>query len=396
MRDRVLSYICLTMLLIAVIFVLSFNSGFGYVYIQWLGWQMQSNLFVLLVFLVGFMAVFSLLWHILRKFFRRRFQKHIIPKSFQELHPYERIGIVWLLHAELVEQERVISTYQNSELLYPLISARLLIDQGHGDQARQWLKENQNPLFELAELLKIDIALADKNYAEALDRLEFLTVQPLSIWLQAVEKAYQAELREKWLLLSKTCPWWIFKASHQPQFNPEQNVIWLQALLDQSLEASDADQQLFLEWYQSIALDLPDMDIQEQILILKLLSQFAVFNAESADFAQKILQQRFVPEVLYIWLDKALHQQQPIQYLEQQIQQWQELYPAQPSLTFAQWHIYQRQQNFEQARQLLNQFPDDAYMAYLRIQDAIKSSDALQDDLKLLLQYSKQDFKFDL
>ncbi|MFU8925311.1 hypothetical protein [Acinetobacter puyangensis] len=396
MRDRIVSYICLTLLLIAVMFVLSFNTGFGYVYIQWLGWQIQSNLLVLLICVVCFIAIFSALWHLLRKVFRRRLQKHVMPKSFQELHPYERIGIVWLLHAEQVEQDRVVSTYQNSEWLYPLISARLLIDQGHGEEAKQWLKENQNPLFELAELLKIDIALADKNYAEALDRLEFLTVQPLSIWLRPVEKAYQAELRGKWLLLSKTCPWWIFKASHQPQFNPEQNLIWLQALLDQSFEASDEDQQLFLEWYQTIALDLPDMDIQEQILILKLLSQFELFNAESANFAQGILQQRFVPEVLYIWLDKALNQQQPIQQLEQQLQQWQDIYPAQPSLTFAQWHIYQRQQNFEQAEQLLNQFPDDAYMAYLRIQEAIKSSDALQEDLKLLLQYSKQDFKFDL
>lgn len=396
MRNQIISYLCLCALLLAVFFILSFNSGFGYVYVQWLGWQVQSNMLVMLLALFVCVAVVVMLWRFLRKVLRRKMQKYTVPKSFRELHPYERMGIVWLLHGERAEQEKIIATYQESTLLYSLIQAKFCIAQGQTEQAKQWLKQIQNPLFELAELLKIDIALAEKRYAEALDRLEFLTVQPLSTWLKPVEAAYQIELQEKWLLLSQTCPWWIFKASHQPQFQCEQQQVWLHALLAQSEQASDEAQRLFLDWARQRLNDGAQSDIQENIILLKLMCQFHVFDAETAQFAQQLLAQRFIPEVLYIWLDKSLNQPVDIQVLDAQVQNWKVQYPAQPSLSFAQWHIDQRQHKFAEADALLNQFPDDAYMAYLRIQNTLQASEMLQHDLKVLLHYSKQDFKFDL
>lgn len=396
MWERVLSYVCACALLLALFFVLSFNSGFGYVYMQWLGWQVQSNILLLLLLSFFAVALMALLWLFLRKLLQRQVAKHFVPKSFRQLHPYERLGIIWLLHAERVEQDKVLTTYQNSALLYPLVQARVEIRQGNTAQAKEWLKQIKNPLFELAELAKIDVALAEKNYAEALQRLEFLTVQPLSSWLSPVAAAYQAELQEKWLLLSQTCPWWIFKASHQPQFNCAQQQLWLQALLLQSDVATLEDQQLLLAWYRQGLNECLQGNVDEKITLLKLMSQYVALDLDSVDLSKRILSHLFVPEVLYIWLDKSLGQSLDIAVIAEQVAHWQEQYPAQPSLTFAQWHILQRQNKPEAAAELLPLFPDDAYMAYLRVQNTLQSSGQMQHDLKLLLQYSKQDFRFDL
>ncbi|KAA8732349.1 heme biosynthesis protein HemY [Acinetobacter qingfengensis] len=398
MRFTLLTYLCICLLLAALFMVLSFNSGFGYVYIQWLGWQIQSNLFLLLFLLFIASGIFYLLWRLLRYTLRRNLQRYQIPKSFQQLHPYEQLGVLWLLKAERVEQNRIFQTYQNSVLLNPLIHAKLLLKQQQPEQAKIWLQQTPNPLFELTELLKVEIALLERDYAVALERLEFLTVQPLSAWLHPISDAYQAELQEHWLQLSRVCPWWLFKASHQPRFDVQQTQIWFQALLVQREQADAIEQQLFFDWYDHIESDInQNYDIEQQILLLKLINQFDALHQSSYLLAQNILQQRFVPQVLYIWLDKALnHSQEDILVLEQQVQNWQQQYPAQASLTFAQWHIYQRQAKHEQAKHLLSQYPDDAYMAYLRIQDALQHTTSLQQDIHLLLHYSKQDFKFDL
>jgi hypothetical protein len=396
MRFTVLTYLCLCLILLALFMVLSYNSGFGYVYIQWLGWQLQSNLLLILFMLFISAAIFFVLWQLLKFALQANFQHYRMPKSFDELHQYEQLGVLWLLNAEQSEQKRIVLSFQRSVLLHPLIRTKLLLKQNHAEEAKAWLKHTPSPLFEMAELLKIEIAMAEKNYVLALERLEFLTVQPLSAWLQPVSQAYQTELHEHWLQLSRICPWWLFKASYQPEFNAEQNLIWLQALLTQRDQADIVEQQLFIQWYLGLESIVAQYDIEQQILLLKLINQFEQLHHSTYVLSQKILQQRFVPQVLYIWLDKALHHaQQDIGSLELQVQQWQQQYPAQSSLSFAQWHIYQQQGKYQQAQELLGLYAEDAYMAYLRIQDALKNMPALQHDVHLLLNYSKQDFKFD-
>lgn len=394
MRERILSYFCLCLILIALFFIASFGSGFGYVYVQWLGWQFQTNLFVLLIIFFFGLLIFSGILYLLRKLYQHSLQKYRIPKTFHKLHPYEQLGIVWLLRAERIEQHRIVTTYQNSVLLYPLIQARLLLNQQQTENAKNTLGNTQNQLFELAELLKIDIALAEKDYAQALERLEFLTVQPQSTWLKPLQDAYQAELQDKWLQLSQICPWWIFRASHQMNFTSDQNQLWLQALLTQADQAQLEEQTLLLNWYQQSQNEMMNYHLDEKIILLKIMNEYTLFDSQVIDISENILKEKFIPEVLYIWLAKVLDEHRDITFIEQSIQQWQLQYPAQPSLMFATWHIYQRQQKWQQAEELLTQYPDDVYMAYLRLQNAIKASVSLQDDLKLLLQYAKHDFKF--
>ena len=396
MRNVILAYFILFLLSVGIFIVLSFHAGFGYVFLQWHGWQLQTNLFlVLILFFISLIAIYAC-WYGLRQIFRRNIQNHLQPKSFKKLHPYERLGILWLLKAEAFEQQQIISTYQASALLHPLIRAQMSLNQLDTSSAKDWLKQSKNPLFELAELLKIDIALVEENHAEAFERIEFLSVQPLSTWLQPVATAYQAQLQQKWLQLSLQYPWKMFDATHQPQFDQAQNVLWLQALFQFRERADERVIDQLKTWIENQKSMIDDYPVEHKIILLKLMVQFEQFDLQSFAFAEQILEERFVPDVLYIWLDQVFeHAHLYIDVIASKIEAWSTQYPAQPSIAFAKWHIAQAQGKIDEANELLTQYPEDPYMAYLRIKSALPSDD-LQLDLKRLLQFSDQDFKFNL
>lgn len=396
MRNVIFAYLILFLILVGAFIVLSFNVGFGYVFLQWHGWQLQTNLLlVLILFFILLIALYAS-WTVLKRIFRRNIQNHLQPKSFHKLHPYERLGILWLLKAEQYEQQQIISTYQASALLHPLIRAQMSLNQMDAETAKDWLKHSKNPLFELAELLKIDIALLEENHAEAFERIEFLSVQPLSTWLNPVKSAYQAQLQQKWLQLSLQYPWKMFDATHQPQFEQTQNILWLQALFQYKDRADAQAIDQLAQWIENQQEMIQSYPVEHKIVLLKIMVQFERFDAHSFIFAEQILAERFVPEVLYIWLDQVFeHAHLDIEVIAEKIESWSQQYPAQPSLAFAQWHIAHQQGDMTQANHLLAQYPDDPYMAYLRVKSAL-SSDELQHDLKLMLQFSEQDFKFNL
>ena len=397
MRYLLLSYLTVFLLSIALFILLSFNTTFGYVFIQWHGWQLQTNLLVLLIALFissGFVYIF---WQLFKNVSRGYLQKYQVPKNFNALHPYERLGILWLLHAERTEQEHINQTYKRSYLLYPLIRARLALAQNNITEAQQWLKSKDIPLFELVELLKIDMALLEKNADLALNRLEFLTVQPLSSWLIPIQNTYKIELQNKWLKFATDYPWVVFRSLHHPVFTHEQQKLWLNALVQQIQHATDEDWALFEAWYAKNKQLIQFYDTDSKTDILKVMSHRSYFDIDIIPFAEAILSKRFIPNVLYIWLGKQLKQEAPnLIEMEEKIQEWLSLYPAQPSLGFAQWHLYTRLNQTDKLETLLELYPDDPYMAYLRLQAQAKSSESILNDLKLMMQYSKQDFSLDL
>lgn len=396
MRYIFLSYLIILICVLALFILLSFNQGFGYVFVQWHGWQLQTNLFVSLLFFFLIALITHFIWLGLKRVFRRQLQKYQQPKSFSQLHPYEKLGVLWLLHAEKLEEKKITDMYQPSFLLYPLIRARIALAQLNTTSAKGWLKDHATPLFELSELLKIDIALAEDLHDDALNRLEFLSVQPISPWLMPVETAYQQELQDKWLQFAQKCPWLMFQTNYGVEFDAAKKSLWFKALLDQ-VNASDEMQQIALsKWYEENQHNLAEYYVEDQVTLLKLMSQFDNLNQESFSFAEEILKYRFVPEVLYIWLDKRLHYIGDPSLLEQKVLQWMSQYPAQPSLNFAKWHILKILNRHQEAEDLLTLYPDDPYMAYLRLNEAIGTTPYLQDNLKLLMRYSGQNFKFNL
>lgn len=397
MRYILLSYFTVFLCSIAVFFLLSFNTGFGYIFIQWHGWQLQTNLLILMVGLFISIALIYLVWQLLKKIFRRYLQKYQIPKSFHVLHPYEQLGVLWLLHAERTEQDQINKMYQRSYLLFPLIRARLALAQKDTADAKKWLKAQNNPLFELAELLKVDIAILEQDSDLALNRLEFLTVQPLSSWLIPIEETYKLELQNKWLQFAEVYPWQLFRSAHHPIFTHEQKHIWLKNLIQQSHLTTAEDWIFFEQWYAKNHQLIQMYGFEVKADVLKLMSHHQPFDPIIIALAEALLSQRFIPDILYIWLGKQMKQAAPnLLQMEQQIEFWQQQYPAQPSLTFAQWHLYDRLGKYEQAEQLLALYPQDPYMAYLRLKSKAMSSDCLLNDLKLMMEYSKQNFSLEI
>lgn len=396
MRYVLLSYLSIVLVSITLLIILSINSGFGYVFVQWNDWQIQTNLFIILLLFYFSIVLFYLMWLGIKSILRRYLKKYEIPKSFSKLHPYEKLGILWLLHAERIEQKQIIEAYQPSYVLYPLIRARIALAQKDTITAQTWLKDYSITLFELAELLKIDIDLIGEDYANVLNRLEFLSVHPLSAWLTPVQNAYQNELKEKWFQFAQQCPWWIFKTHHKIDFDMTQKSIWLAALLQQVNEATEEDQHLLSEWYFSNKSEIVQYYVEDQISLLKLMSQFELLNKETFIFAQEIMQYRFVPEVLYIWLDQGFKLKSNIENLQNQVELWETKYPAQPSLIFAKWHIFNKLNQLDKANELLTLYPNDPYMSYIRLNHAIHSSPELKHDLQTVMYYSGQNFKFDL
>ena len=397
MRYILLSYLSFCLFILSIFVLLSYGHGFGYVFMQWHNWQLQTNVFVFIVLLFITVTSGYLTWNLLKKIFRRYLQKYQSAKSFNKLHPYEQLGVLWLLHAEKNEQQHIHQTYKKSYALYPLIRTRLALAQQDPEDAKKWLKQEHNPLFEVAELLKIDVALLEKNPDIALNRLEFLSVQPLSSWLIPIQQTYKIELNSKWFEFAKAYPWYIFKSEYHPVFAYDQQQAWLEALIQHSQLANEDDWLLFKNWYLKNKNLIELYNIESKINILKLMSHDVSFDQDIIMLSEKLLREKFVPDLLYIWLGKQLKQHKPdFNIMLHAVEYWENQYTAQPSLSFAKWHIYQGLARGEEAQALLNLYPQDPYMAYLRLQNQVKVSEHLLNDLKLMMEYSKQDFSLDV
>ena len=99
MKQLVLIYLLVGLLIFALLAVLNYGYGAGYVYIYWRDWQFQSSVWglILLFILVSLFA--QLLWIFARRYLAREQRKKETVLHFRDLHPYEQLGIVWLLDA---------------------------------------------------------------------------------------------------------------------------------------------------------------------------------------------------------------------------------------------------------------------------------------------------------
>ena len=104
MKQLVLIYLLVGLLIFALLAVLNYGYGAGYVYIYWRDWQFQSSVWglILLFILVSLFA--QLLWIFARRYLAREQRKKETVLHFRDLHPYEQLGIVWLLDAAKDQQ----------------------------------------------------------------------------------------------------------------------------------------------------------------------------------------------------------------------------------------------------------------------------------------------------
>ena len=67
--------------------------------------------------------------------------------------------------------------------------------------------------------------------------------------------------------------------------------------------------------------------------------------------------------------------------VEQQLNQFEVQYPGIPVFTFVRWHIYTATERMEEANQLLDLYPDNILMNYLRVKAALNGNESLIQQL---------------
>ncbi len=125
MKQIILAYLFVGLLCTALFSLLSYGYGAGYVYLYWREWQIQTNLWVLIFCLILLSFIVQMLWLTVKRYLSREQRKIETVFSFNQLHPYEQLAVVWLLNAGPDQQNFIQQVFSQSGLLKGIISARL-------------------------------------------------------------------------------------------------------------------------------------------------------------------------------------------------------------------------------------------------------------------------------
>ncbi|NIE97606.1 heme biosynthesis protein HemY [Acinetobacter sp. C26M] len=387
MKRLLLIYVLASLVLFALFAVLSYGYGNGYVYIYWRDWQFQSGVLGLigLFILVSLLAQFA--WLFGKRSFAREQRKKETILHFKDLHPYEQLGIVWLLEAAKDQQVFIERVYTQSGLLNHIIDAQFDYKNGDYETALQSLEKSAPMAFELAELQRIDIYLEQQETQKALTHLEFLAQHQLSPWLTEIETAYQQRITALWGKLALQEPWLFLQTTQYGLLDAEHRDLWLQQLLIRFDQASVDDLAALQQRYLVLQDEIQTRPYSSKVLWLKLLARMPEMSLQHEDLALHLLQDQFDPEVFYLWFQQQLLKQIPdYAYVEQRIIQLEQRYTSVPMLSFAKWHIYVSTQRQQDAEQLLTLYPDNILMSYLRIKATLGDNSDLIRQLNLIFE----------
>ena len=95
----------ISLVLFAALALFSYGYGMGYVYIYWRQLQLQTNVWGLVFTFVVMSFIAQVIWLWIKRYSSREQRKRENIFQFKNLHPYEQLGIVWLLEA--AEDQRV-------------------------------------------------------------------------------------------------------------------------------------------------------------------------------------------------------------------------------------------------------------------------------------------------
>lgn len=387
MKQIVLLYALITLICIALLSLLSYGAGPGYVYVLWHGVQLQTNLWLVVIglLLLGFISNAAL--YSIRKYVRREKLKVQHVLRYEELHPFERLGVLWLLGAEAQQTSYVQPVFDQSALLQSIVQANLLTRQGQPNEALQLLESSSVDAFELAELERIKAYLALNQGDQALTHLEFLKGHQLSPWLQGLEQSYQQKLVQLWGDFAVQFPWTYLKSTQYGHLETATKLNWLAELLKTIDSASDDDLQLLKERYLQQQEHIESLNYDIRTLWLKLLSRLPEMSSYHYVLAVHLLSERFEQDVFYLWFQQQLLKQNPdYTSVEHQINAWQMKYPSMPVLSFALWHIYMATERQVEAQQLLDLYPENILMNYLRIKATLDGDELLIQQLNAVFE----------
>lgn len=387
MKQILLAYLFICLLGIAGLSILSYGHGAGYVYLYWREWQLQTSLWFLAASLVTFSFLIHCLWYTIKQYRSREQRKNETVFSFAHLHPYEQLAVIWLLNAAQDQRDFIQQSFSKSGLLKHIIDARLSWGQQQYTDALTALNQSNPMAFELAELQRIEIYLSQQHGEQALTHLEFLNQHELSPWLIQVKPAYEQRLTTLWGVFAIQFPWLYLRSTKYGHLEQEVKKIWLEQLLLAYDQATQDDLIYLQQRYLDLKKQVFDRDYTVKLLWLKLLFRIPEMSAEHETMAIHLLEQQFNQDVFYLWFQQQLLRQNPdYDHIAQQISHWETKYPALPILSFAKWHVLQATGYTEEAQHLLDLYPDDIRMSYLRIKAALQDREDLLQQLNAVFE----------
>lgn len=387
MKQILLAYLFVCLLGIAGLSILSYGHGAGYVYLYWREWQLQTTLWFLAASLVSVSFLMHCIWYAIKQYRSREKRKTETVFSFSRLHPYEQLAVIWLLNAAQDQRDFIQQSFTKSGLLKHIIDARLSWGQQQYTHALTALNQSNPMAFELAELQRIEIYLSQQQGEQALTHLEFLNQHELSPWLMQVKTAYEQRLVALWGVFAMQFPWLYLRSTQYGHLDQEVKKTWLEQLLLAYEQATQDDLFYLQQRYLDLKPQIFDRDYSVKLLWLKLLFRMPEMSAEHEVLAIHLMEQQFNQDVFYLWFQQQLLRQNPdYDAIAQQISHWETKYPALPILSFAKWHVLQATGYTDQAQQLLDLYPDDIRMSYLRIKAALQDREDLLQQLNAVFE----------
>ena len=387
MKQILLAYLFVCLLGIAGLSILSYGHGAGYVYLYWREWQLQTTLWFLAASLVSVSFLMHCIWYAIKQYRSREKRKTETVFSFSRLHPYEQLAVIWLLNAAQDQRDFIQQSFTKSGLLKHIIDARLSWGQQQYTHALTALNQSNPMAFELAELQRIEIYLSQQQGEQALTHLEFLNQHELSPWLIQVKTAYEQRLVALWGVFAMQFPWLYLRSTQYGHLDQEVKKTWLEQLLLAYDQATQDDLFYLQQRYLDLKPQIFDRDYSVKLLWLKLLFRIPEMSAEHEVLAIHLMEQQFNQDVFYLWFQQQLLRQNPdYDAIAQQISHWETKYPALPVLSFAKWHVLQATGYTDQAQQLLDLYPDDIRMSYLRIKAALQDREDLLQQLNAVFE----------
>ena len=387
MRQILLAYAVISLIVFALLTLLSYGYGVGYVYLSWRDWQIQSNVWVLFIALALLSLIAQSIWYVLKRYLSRVQRKRENVFNFKNLHPYEQLAVIWLLDAARDQQDFIQRVFEHSALLQGVMDARLANMQGQSKKALLALDQTHSMAFELAELQRIEIYLAEHDAEKALTHLEFLHQHALSPWLQDVEQAYQKRLNALWAKFALQFPWSYLRATQYGHLPTPSKIQWLEQLLQQFDQATADDLTHLKQRYMDLLPEIEQKNHEVKLLWLKVLVRLDQMQEYVTALAEHLLLEQFHEEVFYLWFEQQMLQAQiNTNEIEQHIATWEEKYPSVPVLSFAKYYLYKLTDRKTEAEQLLNLYPEHVLMSYLRIQHALENQPQLLAQLNLIFE----------
>ncbi|MFV5503904.1 heme biosynthesis protein HemY [Acinetobacter sp. 226] len=387
MKQILQAYLFICLLGIAGLSILSYGHGAGYVYLYWREWQLQTTVWFLAASLVSVSFLIQCIWYAIKQYRNREQRKTETVFSFSRLHPYEQLAVIWLLNAAQDQRDFIQQSFSKSGLLKHIIDARLSWGQQQYNEALTALNQSSPMAFELAELQRIEIYLSQQQGGQALTHLEFLNQHELSPWLIQVKSAYEQRLVALWGVFAIQFPWLYLRSTQYGHLDQKVKKIWLEQLLLAYDQATQEDLFYLQQRYLDLKPQIFDRDYSIKLLWLKLLFRMPEMSAEHEVLAIHLMEQQFNQDIFYLWFQQQLLRQNPdYNAIAQQISYWEAKYPALPILSFAKWHVLQATGHTDQAQQLLDLYPDDIRMSYLRIKAALQDREDLLQQLNAVFE----------